>query len=105
MSHKTMIDDFNPTPFNWFNYERRNWLAVCAVIGLFGFAMGNGHTTQSAITDISSNLGQKNAQLAHAQTNVVVVTKQRDAVIKAVKESGDEDDIPQAVLHPQKPKS
>lgn len=42
----------------WFNFERRNWVALSIACGLLGYSAGNGHTTQNAITNISDQLGQ-----------------------------------------------
>lgn len=43
----------------WFTLERREWLCAVAVGILLGFGLGNGHTTQSAILNISNQLGQQ----------------------------------------------
>jgi hypothetical protein len=51
-------------PFkDWFTHERRYWLGLVAAAALVGFGIGNGHTTQGAVENISTQLGQRGAQL------------------------------------------
>lgn len=35
--------------FGWFNYERRNWLAMALLAGGIGFAVGQGRTNQDFV--------------------------------------------------------
>ncbi len=53
---------------SWLTFERRSWLALAVVTGLAGFGIGNGHTTQDAIQDVSQKLGQKSVQVQKLQT-------------------------------------
>lgn len=55
-------------PFGWFSFERRNWIASVGLAFVFGFGLGNGHTTQTAIQEVSQQLDQKAAQLHRVQT-------------------------------------
>lgn len=41
--------------------ERRGWIAGVIGAALLGFAAGNGHTTQGAISHVSDQLGQEKA--------------------------------------------
>ena len=53
--------------FGWFTYERRNWIGAVLIAAAGGFGVGNGHTTQGAITHISQQLGdaKKKATCEH----------------------------------------
>lgn len=53
----------------WLTFERRNWLAITLASFALGFSIGNGHTTQGAIQDVSQKLGQKSGQLHALQTS------------------------------------
>lgn len=53
---------------SWLTFERRNWLALAFVVGAAGYGVGNGHTTQGAIQDVSQQLGQKKAEVHALQT-------------------------------------
>lgn len=55
----------------WFTKERRMWLAACGLCALAGGGYMNGHTTQSAVSHISDQLGQKTVALKKTQTVVV----------------------------------
>lgn len=64
---------------NWLTLERREWLVTVALAGLLGFGLGNGHTTQGAVANISDQLGQqkkatvtasKVAGCEHARANI-----------------------------------
>lgn len=63
MTQATMTNINHEPNMGWFTRERRNWLAAILASGLGGFAVGNGHTTQNAITSISESYGQKKVQL------------------------------------------
>lgn len=58
-------------PGGWLTFERRNWIALLFVAALGGFSAGNGHTTQGAVQNISSQLGQKAAALKKEQTEEI----------------------------------
>lgn len=51
--------EMNRAPNSWLTFERRNWIALVIVGTMAGFSVGNGHTTQGAISNISNQLGQK----------------------------------------------
>lgn len=63
---------------SWLTLERRNWIALVVVGSLGGFGLGNGHTTQGAVQNVSQQLGQKSAQIHKLQT--VDIPKLRAAV-------------------------
>lgn len=43
----------------WFTPERRTWMAFAIGVGLIGFGIGNGHTTQNSVAHISAQLGDQ----------------------------------------------
>ncbi len=46
---------------NWAQFTKREWFRgglIALVAGVGGFALGNGHTTQGAISHVSEQLGQ-----------------------------------------------
>lgn len=49
--------------FGWLTYQRRTVGAAIVAAFALGFSIGNGHTTQGAVQDVSQKLGQTNAQL------------------------------------------
>lgn len=53
---------------DWFTHERRNWIGATILCGLAGYALANGHTTQSAIEHISMQLGDQKAQVHKLKT-------------------------------------
>lgn len=58
--------------FGWFNYERRNWVAIVGMAFALGFWVGNGHTTQNAIHDVSQQ-----AACEHVRADkTAILTKQ-----------------------------
>lgn len=59
----------------WLTFERRNWMALILVAGAGGFSLGNGHTTQGAVQNISDQLGQKDAQVQHLKAKVIPALK------------------------------
>lgn len=80
---------------SWFTLERREWLCVVVAVGLIGFSIGNGHTTQDSIAHISTQLGDqkkivaKVADIAGCQTVRANIAK-REAMKSEV---GDDVDI------------
>lgn len=56
---------------DWVTHERRNWIGAAILCGLFGFSLGNGHTTQGAIQHVSEQLGQKQAEVHKLNTVVI----------------------------------
>jgi len=68
--------------FQWFTPERRVWILAVTMSGLLGFAMGNGHTTQNAIQNVSDAYGVKSAEVAHLQTKVVPALKKENILLK-----------------------
>ncbi len=50
----------------WFTHERRMWIAGVLGSALVGFAGGNGHTTQNAISHVSAQLGDQKKAAAVA---------------------------------------
>lgn len=61
--------------FGWFTYERRNWLAISVAALAFGYAGGNGHTTQNAVADISERSAQKTAVIKKLETHDIPALK------------------------------
>lgn len=59
----------------WFTNERRLWLAACLACALVGFGIGNGHTTQGAIAQVSDQLGQNKAALVKVQKQTIPALK------------------------------
>lgn len=53
--------------FGWFNFERRNWLAIVLLAGIGGFSWGNGHTTTSVVEVKDAVIAQKTAQVEHKE--------------------------------------
>lgn len=90
---------------SWFSSERKNWLAVVGLAACIGYWCGNGHTTQNAIQDIASQQGQTHEQLVHVQKVVIPTLQkkaaeaqaQKQAVVTAVVQHGDADDLPASV--------
>lgn len=56
---------------SWLSFERRNWVALVVVAGMGGYALGNGHTTSSAIDHVSMQLGDTKAQVHKLQTTEI----------------------------------
>lgn len=57
--------------FGWFTFERMSWMAAVLCAALGGFSIGNGHTTQSAVQNVSEQLGQKRAEVHNLQTQLI----------------------------------
>ncbi len=64
--------DVTPQEYGgWFTFERRNWIMLAFLMGCGGFALGNGHTTQGAISHVADQYGQ-------AKVTVKAVTAQKN---------------------------
>lgn len=69
----------NPDPrgmFGWLTFERKNWLATVAFALAAGFGLGNGHTTQGAISHVSDQLGQTTANLQKVEKVIPAIEAQ-----------------------------
>lgn len=67
----TQINPSVDSRLSWFKYERRNWIAAIALAFMAGYGLGNGHTTQGAIQNVSQQLGEKDGQLKTLKTKVI----------------------------------
>lgn len=103
MSMEIMQQSHNGTGlFGWLNFERRNWLAIAICTALAGFSVGNGHTTQGSIVNISQQLGQKKAVIKKLETVDIPKIKavagcqaaKADVATKVVRGAADRADIP-----------
>lgn len=56
---------------SWFTSERELWLAAILFAGVAGFGIGNGHTTQGAILNVSQQLGDQKAVVRDLKTKVI----------------------------------
>ncbi len=64
--------DVTPQEYSgWFTFERRNWIMLALLMGCGGFALGNGHTTQGAVSHVAEQYGQ-------AKVAVKAVTVQKN---------------------------
>ena len=80
---------------SWFTMERREWVAAVFLAAVVGFGIGNGHTTQNSIANISDQLGQKKAAVKTLQAKAgcekwrasVATTVAKEAIKGAVEAS------------------
>lgn len=53
---------------SWLTTERKNWAAAVLMACAVGYGLGNGHTTQNAISHVSMQLGDKKAVIKKLET-------------------------------------